>query len=400
MGGLMIKRRDFLKIAGLGLACLAGPAAIIKYCLTQKRDMIFGWTTCLTYETFDRKLGFDYFSHLLDEMRSHSMTRLIVMMASHGYYSPGNHGLAWPVKNPKLKPQLDKSALNASEDTEFFSKIIQKAHQLVIEVFIEIKYLGMIGIREGYPDVEFLTRADGSYIFKVREDVSPYEKEAIETLHICCDSEMAHQYMRDKIRDVLERYHDLDGIVLEHPSYYGDMCYCSSSQKRLYLDTGKDVKEISTGELTDWKNIRIRDTLIDLKKMTKNINPKFQIGFYSGASPDIGHSTETISQVGFDFLMPSCEGTHKENETKEVEKVIEYLSPNKVYLHTTIRRKPPRNYPLPPKGPKYINNIIKWGKEYFREHDRFLGMTFFNEVKIPNENRQAVYKSICSKRRK
>ena len=90
--------------------------------LQEKRSMIFGWTTCLTYQTEDRELGYDYFSNLLDEMNEHGMTYLIVMMASHGYFSPGNHGLAWPVKNPKLKPQLDQKAVNAHEETEFFSK--------------------------------------------------------------------------------------------------------------------------------------------------------------------------------------------------------------------------------------------------------------------------------------
>ena len=69
----------------------------------KEREMIFGWTTCLTYQTEDRMLGYGYFSNLLDEMKEYGMTHLIVMMASHGYYSPGNHGLAWPVKNPKLK---------------------------------------------------------------------------------------------------------------------------------------------------------------------------------------------------------------------------------------------------------------------------------------------------------
>jgi hypothetical protein len=54
----------------------------------------------------------------------------------------------------------------------------------------------------------------------------------------------------------------------------------------------------------------------------------------------------------------------------------------------------PRHYELPPKGPQYVRNVIAWGKAYARTNERFLGMTFFNEVKIPEENRQAVYDSI------
>ena len=74
--------------------------------------------------------------------------------------------------------------------------------------------------------------------------------------------------------------------------------------------------------------------------------------------------------------------------------MIDYLAPLDVYLHTTIRREPPLNYPLPPKGPEYVRNIIEWGKAYSKTNKRFKGMTFFNEVKIPDENREAVYNSI------
>ena len=107
-----------------------------------------------------------------------------------------------------------------------------------------------------------------------------------------------------------------------------------------------------------------------------------------------GHDPEKLKEVGFDFLMPYCEGRHKELETKEIEKVIEYLDFPYIILHTTIRREPPLNYPLPPKDPKYVRTIIQWGKEYARTNSQFKGMTFFNEVKIPERNRQAVYDSI------
>jgi hypothetical protein len=38
--------------------------------------------------------------------------------------------------------------------------------------------------------------------------------------------------------------------------------------------------------------------------------------------------------------------------------------------------------------------VISWGREYNRTNSRLRGMTFFNEVNIPDENRQAVYGSI------
>ena len=104
-----------------------------------------------------------------------------------------------------------------------------------------------------------------------------------------------------------------------------------------------------------------------------------------------------LKEVGLDFLMPYCEGRHQENETSEVEKVIEYLDFPNIILHTTIRREPPLNYPLPPKGPEYVRSIIEWAKRYARANKQFKGMTFFNEVKIPYENRQAVYNSVGNK---
>ena len=370
----------------------------------HKQDLIFGWTTCLTYQTDDRKLGFNYFSNLLDEMHAHGMTQLIVMTASHGYFSPKNHGLAWPVKNEKLKLQLDKNAVNAFQETEFFSRIIEKAYTLKIKVYIEIKYLGMIGIHEGYPGIEVLRKKDGQIIHNIRPEASKYEREAIESLHICCDNEQAHQYMRDKISDVLTRYAHLDGIIFEHPSYSGNTCYCKGTRDRLKKDTGKTIDDLTEQEYRDWKAKRIKETLLDLKHLVKSINPKFELGFYTGFSPSDrnienfqrtrGHDPEAIKEVGFDFLMPYCEGRHKERETDEIERVIDYLNHKDIYLHTTIRRDPPLNYPLPPKGPEYVKAIIKWGIAYAKINTQFKGMSFFNEVKIPEENRQAVYDSI------
>ncbi|MBE0674432.1 MAG: hypothetical protein IH591_07205 [Bacteroidales bacterium] len=368
----------------------------------NREEMIFGWTTCLTYETKDRKPGYDYYSNLLDEMHTHKMSRLIVMMASHGYYSPGNHGLAWPAKNEKLKYQIDRQAVNAFEETEFFSGIIDKAHTLNIEVFIEIKYLGMIGVREGYPGIDFKRRRDGSLMSNVRPEADLTEREAIESLNICWDNGQAHQYMRDKISDVLTRYSALDGIVLEHPAY--STCFCESTRQRVKRDTGKEIDDLSVEEMQRWKAMRIRDTLFDLKYLARAINPDIQFGFYTGFSPkdgDVeqfqlnrGHSPEILSEVDFNFLMPYCEGRHEDNEIEEIEKIIDYLAPMDIYLHTVIRRDSPHNYQLPPKGPEYIQSIIKWGREYYKTNKRFKGMTFFNEVKIPEENRQAVYDSI------
>ena len=83
--------------------------------------------------------------------------------------------------------------------------------------------------------------------------------------------------------------------------------------------------------------------------------------------------------------MPYCEGRHEEREIYEMQKIIDYLAPMDIYLHTTIRRDPPHNYKLPPKGPEYIKSIIGWGKDYYKTSSRFKGMSYFNEVKLPRK---------------
>ena len=402
---MAINRRRFLKCLAVPLFGLGsrstGPAEDLS---GNDVRLEFGWTTCLTYETGDRRLSFDYYERLLEEMSANRMTRLIVMMASHGYFSPKNHGLAWPVRNPKLVHQVDPSAVNAQEATEFFSRVIARARALDIKILIELKYLGLRGIELGYPGVEFLRTKEGQIIHAIRPEAGEDERRAIESLHICCDSPQAHGYMRDQITDVLTRYSELDGIVLEHPSYAGGTCYCSGSRRKIREDTGREIEELSRLDLQEWKSHRIRTTLLDLRRLAKSINPRLEIGFYTGFSPsdgniaqfqhDRGHHTETLAEVGLDFVMPYCEGRHQERETAEIERVIDFLSPLEFYLHTTIRREPPHNYPLPPKGPDYIRRAIRWGKAYRQQNRRFKGMMFFNEVKIPEENRDAVYSGI------
>ena len=72
-----------------------------------------------------------------------------------------------------------------------------------------------------------------------------------------------------------------------------------------------------------------------MKKLIKSIIPKFEFGFYTDFSPSDGnvenfqltrgHDPKMFKQVGIDFLMSYCEGRHKEHETREIVKVIDYL---------------------------------------------------------------------------
>ena len=138
--------------------------------------MKYGWTTCLTYETGQRRLGHDYFSRLLDEMKKNGMERILVMVENphNSACDPYNHGLDWPAKNPRLKSLVDTKAINAHESSEFFSKIVEKAGNLGIEVFIEIKYTGTQGVQQSYPGIFENPDANG------RKDMSSF--------NICCDN--------------------------------------------------------------------------------------------------------------------------------------------------------------------------------------------------------------------
>lgn len=349
--------------------------------------MKFGWTTCLTYEAGKRKLGYDYFSNLLDEMKAHGMERLCVMMDNchDPSIDPYNHGIAWPVRNPRLKSLVDPKAINARESSEFFSMIIEKAKKMGIEIYLEIKYWGIRGVEESYPGI-------------VRETSDN---------RVCCDNDQAHNYMRDKMADLLERYSGLDGLVLEHPSYWGP-CFCQSSRSKFRLEMGREISASTENEINARQNRRVAWAVADLLKLAKSIQKNIKFGYYAGFSPDDGNveeyqykrgqSVETLRNIGLDFVMPYCEGRHREEETEHIERVIEYLAPLQIYLHTTIRKQPPRGYPLPPKDPKYISHIINWAKTYAKKNLRLSGMSFFNEVNIPRENRDAVYETVMKEK--
>lgn len=354
--------------------------------------MKFGWTTCLTYETGQRRLGYDYFSRLLDEMKANGMAWIMIMIENCHLppLDPYNHGFAWPVKNHRLKAFVDQAAINADPSSEFISKIVAKARQLNIAVYFEIKYWGVKGLQQSYPGI----------FDKARKADAEWETG---DLHICCDNDLGHQYMRDKIKDLLEIYPDIDGMVLEHPSYWGP-CACHSTKEKFILDAGKEISTANIDEVLKWQNTRIARAVSDLSQLAKSMQPGMKFALFTGFSPEDGniagfqyqrgHGIETLREIGLDYVMPYCEGRHKEKEPQEMERVIHYLSPLKICLHTTIRKNPPRGYPLPPKDPEYIRKIIKWAMNYAEKEPRLFGMSFFNEVNIPQENRDAVYESI------
>ncbi len=367
----------------------------------MKKRIIWGWSTCLTYET-KKQLGFDHYSRLLDEMKENGMKRLIVMMGSQYHFDPNNHGIAWPVINPRLKSMLDRKAINANPSTEFFSKVIERAKKLEIEIYLEIKYAGFCGILKGYPNVDFKTNRYGVLDHETIKYNSERECRLASEAHVCHDSDQVQEYMKDTFEDVLRAYPKIDGIVMEHPSAYS--CFCKSSQEKFRLAKGKSLFDATKGERIEWQNEGIRTVIADIIAFVKRINRDMKFAFYSGFSPEDGnieryqelrgHKKETLQNTGVDLVMPYMEGRHKEKEEKNIEKVIEYMKPLDCYVHCTIRRNPPKTYPLPPKGPEYIERIIKWAINYHKKDNNFIGMSFFNEVNIPNENREAVYKAI------
>lgn len=403
--GFTLSRRDILLAGAAAAGGWAVPRALTAVSASRPTRPIFGWTTCLTYEAGPKPLGQEHFLPLIEEMKRHGMSRVIVMPSSEGYFDPLHHGLAWPTSHPKLKTMIDPAALNASVKTEFFSRFIEAAHAHALEVFIELKYLGLAGVEEAYPGIEFVCGPDGQRIAHAPEGSAIEVRRRIDTLHICCDSAPARQFMQDKIEDVLSRYPKLDGIVLEHPSYGANTCYCPATRQQVMKDLGKPIEQLALKEFNRWKGERIRDTLIEIRKFARSIVPDLKLGFYTGFSPpdgniaafqeSRGHDINTLRHIGWDFLMPYGEGRHKERETAELERVIEYLAPMPIYLHTVVRRESPHNYPLPVKDPAYVHNIIKWGKQMANREPRFTGMSFFNEVKIPPDNRRAVYDALA-----
>lgn len=370
----------------------------------SKDTPLFGWTTCLTYESSSR-LGIDHFDNLLDQMKAHGMGRLIVMAASHYHFDLQNHGLAWQARNPSLKPMVDARAINANPDTEFLSRILGKAHQLGIDVYLEVKYAGMEGIRGGYPEIEVWTDKNGRPQAESSDLGSPVERERLTLGHVCHDNDAVQRYMKDQLTDLLALYPTADGIIMEWPGYSAGGCYCSGSLAKFKADTGGSLADAPEDLRRDWQNHRVSAVLAELSALIKNGDNQRQFALYTGFSPTDGniersqnfrgHRVDTLTRAGLDFVMPYCEGRHRDREETELERVIDYLEPFECYVHCTIRRKPPSNYPVPPKDPAYIRRIIQWALDYYESHPhRFAGMTFFNEVNVPEENRLAVYEGI------
>lgn len=369
----------------------------------MSRDIIFGWTSCLTYETA-QPLGIDHFSRLLCEMKENGMQRLIVMDSSHYHFDPSHHGIARPVSNPRLKAMIDVAATNAKPATEFFSDVIDEAHYYDIDIYVEIKYSGFYGIDKAYPGVEFLSNRAGVPYHDTKRFDTEREYLMFSQSSICCDSCQAHQFMRDQMQDLLEVYPEIDGIVMEHPDYPLLGCYCRSTQQRFRSDTGRNILDAPASERVAWQNARIGTVLQDLMNLAKSIKGDLRFGIYSGFAPQNGNveryqelkgqDKKTLQSAGVDFVMPYMEGRHQDNEECQMEKVLAYMKPLRCYIHTTIRKNPPKAYPLPPKTPGYIHRIIKWCREFCPHNPHVEGMSFFNEVNVPPENRQAIYEAI------
>lgn len=349
--------------------------------------MFFGWTTCLTYETGTRMLGYDYFSSLIDEMAENGMRRLVIMMENPHVppVDPYNHGIAWPARNVRLKPFIDGKAVNGNPRTEFIGKIIKKAHDRGIEVIFEIKYLGYLGIQRSYPGI----------VFRGEVKICP---------DLCCDNDDAHEYVKDKTIDLLECYPEVDGVLLEHPSFDG-VCHCAASEQKNIATFGKKGGELAEGIILERQAERISWCVSDLVGLSKSINPALKFGMASGFMPDDwdlhkysrnrAHNIENLRKIkGLDFLAPYGEGRHREKETFALERIIDYLQPFDIYIHLVIRKKSPQGYPLPEASPEYIRKMIQWAREFGSQNPRLKGLLFFNEVNVPDENRTAVYKNI------
>ena len=100
-----------------------------------------GWWTGLTYQAV-KKEGLDknYLLRLLDEMKENNMNILTIYLESLGYYDSLHEGITWPVKNKKLECNMDSACLNANQDTEFLSEIIEvaKGYDIQIQFFLVV----------------------------------------------------------------------------------------------------------------------------------------------------------------------------------------------------------------------------------------------------------------------
>lgn len=342
-----------------------------------------GWIVGISYcAPGSGGITYDHLNRLLEEMCSHGMNYLSLMMQSYAYYDPEHDGYAWPVANPRLSGYVDEKNINARKETEFVSKILKDAERFKIDVELTLNW-GIWNndrISMSYPDACLQQDRSGK---------------PLDSLH-CPDSPGAWQLGLDEVADLLSFYGNhpaLKRFAFERISYAGrGGCYCKHTREVFAGRAPKPLDKVPETELVRWKEENIGRKITEYTSSIKAWFPRIKIGCSTVGNPHWGHNPARFREWGIDYIQPHTI-QHKARK-RHLYSTWARLTPNPMILHFDLRDRAPQNYPIWQKTPKIIKKVMSWVKD--APVSNLDGILFFNEPVVSEPNRQAMYAALAS----
>lgn len=381
-------RRDFLRdslnVAGCVCAGLqaAPQSAAAKTDDKGGRFRYLDWQVGLSYQT-PRPEGKrpEELRRLIREMRDNGMNLLSLMLISYSYFDD-HDGFCWPTRRKSLGCYRDEHSLNANEETEFLDEIIREAKQAGMHVQLMTNWgLWNPGrIVKGYPRAVVQLGAGGS-----RHG----------WLH-CPDNPDVYRCGRDEMLDALGRYADrgVSSYAIEYPGYAGSGCFCQWTREAFARETGHTLTpEWARAHPADFRRWKQRRIGAILKRLVDEIHaqtPDVEIWLHTACAPGRGHSPEFIRKAGICTVIPYM--MHTAGNFSDIPRNLQAVHPSPAVGHVCVRSTPFKNYPIPPKNPEVVRKFFDVIDA--TTADNLVGLMFFNESNVTDENRKAVYEGI------
>ncbi len=339
-----------------------------------------GWMTSPNYQ-IPNEAGYTEkdFWRLLNEMSDNGMNFLSLHMESQSYYDPRHDGLAWPPRNSRLKPLIDKNCLNAHLKSEFLSHIIPKAQERGIVCQLMINSLWWSSpdrLRTQYPGFKYQKTRSGE-----------------EARFACCpDNRDSWEFCKDEVADLVKYGTDFGVNIygIETLSYCSSCCFCEDTRRvfREKFDVNLDAPPY---ELAILRSLRIQELLTEIVEIVKGINPQAELWLHTMGSPGWGHLPSSLRKAGIPVLMPHIFHSPRFESEKHLNALLDYLAPIPCVLHCCVRSKMPLNYGWS-KKPQDIMQLVEWISK--SPSANLCGVMFYNETAVSAENRRAVYEGV------
>ena len=339
-----------------------------------------GWQVGVTYQSGKPQgLNRDYMLRLLDEMASHRMNLLSIMMLSYGFYDPEHDGYAWPVRNPALRHYQDADCINARTETEFIREIIGAAadRQIEVQLFLNWGIWNPEKMHLGYPSASVQVNREG---------------QSRGWLH-CPDSPGSWRAGLDEVQDLLEFYdhRNIKGFAFERISYQTSRhCYCPYTRERFHADIGGDLFTAKKGDVDAWKKEHVGGLIAEYVRHIRGIRPDLSIGLHTQCAQGWGHDAAKLKSYGIDMVLPHTIQFQESEDSLHA--LLHRLEPNPCVLHFCTRDRRPANYKLWIKTPEIIGEALEWIRHY--SGGNLAGLLFFNEPATSPANKEAVYKNL------